>query len=174
MLKKLCSVFILCLLVLATGMAQNSDKYTLKILQPGEAKGSTFEDDAIKISFPISTHLSFTLTNKTGAPVQVNWKNASFTDVSGQTHRVICSDVRYATNVDAQPVTVVNPNASFGDTIVPVGFISQEGGEKWLLRPLFFGGIETYLGKSFSLRLPVRIGAEERNYLFSFTVELAN
>jgi hypothetical protein len=174
MVKKIVIAFIvgfICSIGAASRAAQSPEGYRLKLVQPAGANGSTFEDEAIKISFPLTTHLSFTITNKTLVPVQLNWKNASFTDISGQTHRVVCGDVRFSANPDAQPALVVNPNAAVGDSIVPVGFISQEGTEKWLLRPLFHSGLDTFVGKNFSLRLPVTIGTQERNYLFTFTVE---
>jgi hypothetical protein len=154
-------------------LAQNDRGYDLKLVQPVGASGFTFEDESIKISFPLSTHLSFTLTNKTSATVQINWKNASFTDVSGQTHKVVHEDIRYSTNVDAQAVTEIGAKASRTDTIVPVGFISQNDADSWTLKNLFHGGIATYVGKQFSLRLPIKIGEQEKDYLFTFTVESA-
>jgi hypothetical protein len=171
MLKNIFFAFILCGLLAASAVAQDGSGYDLKLVQPAGASGFTFEDESIKISFPLSTHLSFTLTNKTNAVVQINWKNASFTDVNGQAHRVVHEDIRYSANVDAQSVTEIPANSSRTDTIVPVGFISQKEEESWTLRKLFQGGIETYVGKQFSLRLPVKIGEQEKNYLFTFTVE---
>ncbi len=173
MLKNIFFAFILCGFFAASTFAQTGGGYDLKLVQPAGASGFTFEDESIKISFPLSTHLSFTLTNKTSTVVQINWKNASFTDVSGQLHRVIHEDVRYAANVDAQAVTEINAKTSRTDTIVPVGFISHNDADTWTLRKLFHGGIDTYAGKQFSLRLPIKIGEQEKDYLFTFTVEPA-
>lgn len=171
MLKKFFFAFILCGFLAASTVAQNETRYDLKLVQPAGASGFTFEDEAIKISFPLSTHLEFTLTNKTSGALQINWKNASFTDVAGQTHKVIHEDIRYAANVEAQAMTEISAQTSRTDTIVPVGFISQHEADSWTLRKLFQGGVETYVGKRFSLRLPIKIGEQEKAYLFIFTVE---
>jgi hypothetical protein len=173
MFKRLCYAVLLCCLFSAFTSAQNGKGYDLKLLQPAGANGFTFEDESIKISFPLSTHLSFTLTNKTKTALLIDWKNASFTDVNGQPQKIIHEDVRNAAKVDAQPVSEVVANGSLTDTIVPVGFITQGDSDSWMLRRLFHGGIENYVGKQFSLRLPLKVGDQEKEYNFTFTVESA-
>jgi hypothetical protein len=174
MLRNLFYAVLLSCFFSAYSFAQNGNGYDLKLLQPAGANGFTFEDESIKISFPLSTHLSFTLTNKTKAALQIDWKNASFTDVNGQPQKIIHEDVRNAAKVDAQPISEVIANGSLTDTIVPVGFIThQADSDSWLLRKLFQGGIENYVGKQFTLRLPLKVGGQEKEYLFTFTVESA-
>jgi hypothetical protein len=173
MLKNIFYAVLISCFFSAAALAQNGNGYDLKLVQPAGANGFTFEDEAIRISFPLSTHLSFTLTNKSKTALQIDWKNASFTDVNGQLQKVVHEDVRNVTNVDAQPVSEVLANGSLTDTIVPVGFITQSDTQGWLLRKLFQGGIENYVGKQFSLRLPIRVGGQEKEYLFTFTVAAA-
>jgi hypothetical protein len=171
MLKKIFSAVLLSCLLGAAAMAQNGNGYHLKLVQPAGANGFTFEDESIKISFPLSTHLEFTLTNKTKTALQIDWKKASFTDVNGQPQRVVHNDVRHSLAVDAQAPSEVAANGSLTDTIVPLGFITQGDADSWQLRRLFHGGIESYVGKQFSLRLPLTVGGQEKEYLFTFTVE---
>jgi hypothetical protein len=173
MLKNTFFAMLLCCFIGASAFAQNSNGYSLKLVQPAGADGFTFEDEYIKISFPLSTHLSFTLINKTKAAIQIDWKNASFTDINGQLQKVVHSDVRDIVKVDTQPVSEVIANGSLSDTIVPVSFIAQIDEGSWSLRKLFQGNIETYVGKQFSLRLPIKAGAQEKEYLFTFTLESA-
>jgi hypothetical protein len=171
MLKNILFAVLLCCFFGASVFAQNGSGYSMKLVQPAGANGFTFEDESIKISFPLSTHLSFTLTNKTSAPIQIDWKNAAFTDVNGQLQKVVHNDVRDVVKVDTQPVSEVIANGSLTDTILPVSFIAQIDEGSWSLRKLFHGGIETYVGKQFSLRLPLRSNGQEKEYLFTFTVE---
>ena len=173
MLKNIFFAVLLCCFFGASVSAQNSGAYTLKLLQSTGADGVTFEDESIKISFPLSTHLSFALTNKTAAAIQIDWKKASFTDVNGQPQKVVHNDIREVLKVDSQPVSEVQSGGSLGDTIVPVGFITQNDEGSWSLRKLFQGGIEAYAGKQFSLRLPIKVNGQEKEYLFAFTVETA-
>ena len=173
MLKNIFFAVLLCCFFSAYTFAQNGSGYDLRLLQPAGANGFTFEDESIKISFPLSAHLSFTLTNKTKTAIQIDWKNASFTDTNGQLHKVIHEDVRNVAKVDTQPVSEIAVNGSLTDTIVPVGFITQNEEQGWLLQKLFHGGVQSYLGKQFSLRLPIQLGGQAKEYLFTFTVEAA-
>jgi hypothetical protein len=171
MLKNIFFAMLLCCFFGASALAQNTSGYRLKLVQPAGADGVTFEDDSIKISFPLSTHLTFTLTNKTSTALQIDWKNGSFTDVNGQVQKIVHEDIRNAAKVEAQAVSEVIANGSLTDTIVPVSFIAQIDEGSWSLRKLFQGGIETYAGKQFSLRLPLKVNGQEKEYLFTFTVE---
>lgn len=173
MLKNIFFAGLLCCFLGVSAFAQNNGVYTMRLLQSTGANGVTFEDDSIKISFPLSTHLEFALTNKTGAALQIDWKKASFTDVNGQPQKVVHNDVREVLKVDSQAASEVQAGRSLTDTIVPVGFITQIDEGSWSLRKLFQGGIETYAGKQFSLRLPIKVNGQEKEYLFAFTVEAA-
>ena len=159
-----------CLLVPAG--AQQNDGYEVRITSPAGAKDATIEDEFIKISFPRQTHLTVVLVNKTAQPVEIDWRKAAFIDVSGKEHRVVYDDLRSLDKVDEQPPTVVPPAGRANHTVVPTGFISHEANsENWGVRELFAGGLAAYVNKPFSLRLPIKIGAETKEYLFTFVVE---
>lgn len=153
--------------------AQNAAGYTVKITAPSGAQNSTFEDDSIKINFPRETHLTFTLTNKTGQAIEIDWQKASFVDISGKSHRVIYDDIRLLEKIDALPPTVIPVAGKRYATVVPAEFVSNDAqaADSWKVRGLFAGGMEAYVGKPFSLRLPVKFGGETREYVFTFVVE---
>ena len=168
--KLVLAILLLPALVVPTG-AQHNDGYEVRITSPAEAKNATFEDEFIKISFPRQTHLTFILANKAGQPVEIDWRKAAFVDVGGKSHRVVYDDLRNVDKVDQQQPTVVPPAGRTNHTVVPVGFISHAANaDNWGVRELFAGGIEAYVNKPFSLRLPVKIGAEMREYVFTFVV----
>lgn len=173
MLRKIAAALFICALVLApTYAGQGQADYTVRLTAPAGATGTTFEDSTIKISFPRETHLTFTLVNKTGAPLEINWQKAVFLDGNGQSHRVVHDDVRNVEKLDRLQPTVVAPQASLYATVVPAGRITSDPeAERWTLQTLYHGGLEAYVNKPFSLRLPITAGGATTEYLFTFVVE---
>jgi hypothetical protein len=155
--------------------AQDKDEYEVHISSPVGAKGVTFEDEFLIISFPRQTHLTLTIVNKIKQSVEIDWRKASFVDISGKSHRVIYNDLRNLDQLDTLPPTVVPLTGVTYYTVVPAGFVSHEANsESWGVRDLYAGGMEAYVNKPFSLRLPIKIGAETKEYVFTFVVEKKN
>jgi len=99
-----------------------------------------YEDDYINIVWYVGLkQFNFTLNNKSGHSLKINWDDISFVDTKGQVGRVMHSGVKYSERNNSQPATTVPKGASISDILLPtenVYFVSgQYGGwrENYLL-----------------------------------------
>lgn len=77
-----------------------------------------------------SDPMEFTLVNKLPKPITVEWDRCAFVDSGGSSHRVIHAGVRLMNRDQAQPPSVVGPGGRIEDLILPVDFVSLQGG-RW-------------------------------------------
>ena len=143
-----------------------------------------FEDDYIDIVWYVdSKQFNFTLRNKSGHTLKINWDDISFVDVNGQVGRVMHSGVKYTERNNSQPATTVPKGASISDLLLPtnnVYFISgQYGGwrEKYLI-PCVYNNAEAfnneaskYVGKTMTIMMPVIIENVQNDYSFTFNID---
>jgi hypothetical protein len=149
---------------------------TFVMVKPWESRELLFEDQAIQILFTLSeTQIGIRLQNKMSSPIKVDWNTISYVDITGLAHSVMHAGVRYIERDRPQVPTVIPPAAMIEDAIVPSDHISYSSGSGggWSSRQLFPGLTETdiYIGKSFSVFMPLEIDGVVKNYSFAFNIE---
>ena len=143
-----------------------------------------YEDDYINIVWYVGLkQFNFTLNNKSGHRLKINWDDISFVDTEGQVGRVMHSGVKYTERNNSQPATTVPKGASISDILLPtenVYFVSgQYGGwcENYLLPCVyqtpeaFNAGASSLVGKTMTIMMPIMIENVQNDYTFTFNIE---
>jgi hypothetical protein len=146
------------------------------MVTPWDSRELLFEDQSIRIRFALSEkHIGIILQNKTPSPVKVDWNNISYVDITGLAHGVMHTGVRYIERDRPQVPTIIPPAAMIDDVIIPSDHISYTAGSGggWTSRPFLPPLAETdlYLGKSFSVFMPLELNGIVKNYSFAFRME---
>ena len=143
-----------------------------------------YEDDYINIVWYVGLkQFNFTLKNKSGHTLKINWDDVSYIDVKGQVGRVMHSGVKYVDRDSSQPATTVPKGASISDILLPtdnVYYISgQYGGcrESYLV-PSVYNKPEAFnaeapslVGKTMTVMMPIMIENVQNDYTFTFNIE---
>lgn len=143
-----------------------------------------YEDDYIDIVWYVGLkQFNFTLKNKSGHTLKINWDDVSYVDVKGQVGRVMHSGVKYADRNSSQPATTVPKNASISDLLLPtenVYYVSgQYGGwkESYLV-PCVYKTPEAFneeapslVGKTMTIMMPIIIENIQNDYTFTFNID---
>jgi hypothetical protein len=83
--------------------------------------------------------------------------------------------LRYIERDRPQVATIIPPEAMIEDAIVPSDHILYTSGSSggWSSRPLFPALVETdlYIGKTFSVFMPLELEGSVKNYSFTFRIE---
>jgi hypothetical protein len=153
-----------------------SGKQIVVMQKPWESRELLYEDQAIWIRFSFSEkQIVIILQNKLQSPIKVDWNNISYVDFTGVAHGIMHTGVRYMERDRPQVPTIIPPAAMIEDVIIPSDHITYTSGRSggWTLRPLFPGLKDTdlYVGKSFSVFMPLELDGAVKNYLFSFRIE---
>ena len=143
-----------------------------------------YEDDYINIVWYVGLkQFNFTLNNKSGHSLKINWDDISFVDTKGQVGRVMHSGVKYSERNNSQPATTVPKGASISDILLPtenVYFVSgQYGGwrENYLLPCVyqtpeaFNAGASSLVGKTMTIMMPIMIENVQNDYTFTFNID---
>ena len=143
-----------------------------------------YEDDYINIVWYVGLkQFNFTLNNKSGHSLKINWDDISFVDTKGQVGRVMHSGVKYSERNNSQPATTVPKGASISDILLPtenVYFVSgQYGGwrENCLLPCVyqtpeaFNAGASSLVGKTMTIMMPIMIENVQNDYTFTFNID---
>lgn len=143
-----------------------------------------YEDDYINIVWYVGLkQFNFTLNNKSGHSLKINWDDISFVDTEGQVGRVMHSGVKYTERNNSQPATTVPKGASISDILLPtenVYFVSgQYGGwrENYLLPCVyqtpeaFNAGASSLVGKTMTIMMPIMIENVQNDYTFTFNID---
>lgn len=143
-----------------------------------------YEDDYIEIIWYVgSKQFNFTMKNKSGHTIKINWDDVSFVNTQGQVGRVMHSGVKYADRNGSQPATTVPKGASITDVLLPtdnVYYVSgQYGGwrESYLIPCVyktpeaFNAEAPTYVGKTMTIMMPIMIENVQNDYTFSFNID---
>ena len=143
-----------------------------------------YEDDFIDIVWYVdSKQFNFTLTNKSGHTIKINWDDISFVDINGQVGRVMHSGVKYTERNNSQPATTIPKGASISDLLLPtnnVYYVSgQYGGwnERYLIPCVyqtpdaFNKEASTYVGKTMTIMMPIMIENVQNDYTFTFNID---
>lgn len=147
----------------------------------GSLENLTFEDSLFKIVFsPQERGIGFDLTNKFNRTIKIIWDEVAYVDEYKSSHRVLHLGTRFI-NIDRpQPISSVPVGAKLDDLIVPVEYAEWKT-SGWEIRPLFLersnfvsklkNVISSLNGNSVSVFLPLEIGGETNEYLFTFKVK---
>lgn len=143
-----------------------------------------YEDDYIDIVWYVSSkQFNFTLKNKSGHTLKINWDDVSYVDTKGQVGRVMHSGVKYAERNSSQPATTVPKGASISDILLPtdnVYYVSgQYGGwrESYLIPCVyktpeaFNAEASGYVGKTMTVMMPIMIENVQNDYTFTFNID---
>lgn len=143
-----------------------------------------YEDDYIDIVWYVgSKQFNFTLKNKSGHTLKLNWDDVSYVDTKGQVGRVMHSGVKYTDRNNSQPATTVPKGASISDILLPtenVYFVSgQYGGwrENYLIPCVyqtpeaFNAGASSLVGKTMTIMMPIIIENVQNDYTFTFNID---
>ena len=143
-----------------------------------------YEDDYINIVWYVGLkQFNFTLNNKSGHSLKINWDDICFVDTKGQVGRVMHSGVKYTERNNSQPATTVPKGASISDILLPtenVYFVSgQYGGwrENYLLPCVyqtpeaFNAGASSLVGKTMTIMMPIMIENVQNDYTFTFNID---
>lgn len=143
-----------------------------------------YEDDYIDIVWYVGLkQFNFTLKNKSGHTLKINWDDVSYVDVKGQVGRVMHAGVKYSDRNSSQPATTVPKNASISDLLLPtenVYYVSgQYGGwrESYLV-PCVYKTPEalkteapSLVGKTMTVMMPIMIENVQNDYTFTFNID---
>ena len=151
-------------------------KYRLALTKPMPSEALAFSDTAVSVVFSQEdTGLGFRLENNTDSPVKIDWNTVAFVSPSGSSQGVIHNGVRLADRGALKAPTVVPPHANVEDQIVPVGNVEMVSTE-WVTRPLLPTGPVGlgWVGREFTVFMPLEIGGVTKNYSFVFRVVSAD
>ncbi len=170
---------------LADGTISASASYTFVLLNEAPTESAhprvlestrlARSDDATDFAFTISkAQLGFVLRNKSDQPIQIDWNQVAYVDVTGESHKVIHAGVKYIDRDKTLAPTTVPPSAHIKDTIFPADYVHYTGGEfgGWMEDPLFPNGkaADSYKGKTFVVFIPLKVGSSQRTYTFKFKI----
>jgi putative lipoprotein len=143
-----------------------------------------YEDDYINIVWFVDMkRFNFTLTNKSGHTLKINWDDVSYVDINGQVGRVMHSGVKYAERNNSQPATTLPKGASLTDMLLPtenVYFASgMYGGwrENYLIPCVYKtpsalnAGASSLVGKAMTIMMPIMIENVQNDYTFTFNID---
>jgi len=143
-----------------------------------------YEDDYIDIVWYVGLkQFNFTLKNKSGHTLKINWDDVSYVDVKGQVGRVMHSGVKYADRNSSQPATTVPKGASISDILLPTDNVyyasGQYGGwrETYLVPCVyktpeaFNSEAPTLVGKTMTVMMPIMIENVQNDYTFTFNID---
>ena len=143
-----------------------------------------FEDDYIETVWYVgSKQFNFTLKNKSGHTLKINWDDVSYVDTKGQVGRVMHSGVKYTERNNSQPATTAPKGATISDLLLPtdnVYYVSgQYGGwrESYLIpcvyqtKEALDSSASDYVGKTMTIMMPIMIENVQNDYTFTFNID---
>lgn len=148
-------------------------KYVLSMTKPTVAADTVFSDDLFDVRFgPVGKQIGFTILNKGSSPAKIDWNQAAFVDIAGDSHKVMHDGVKIVDRANAQAPTVIPPGASIRDFVYPTDYVTRLYRE-WIELPMFPEApvARGYKGHSFSIFLPIEVDGKVRNYNFVFRID---
>ena len=145
---------------------------------------SIYEDSIIKIDWGYaSTQIGFDLTNKSDQTLKIIWDDAAFISQSNESSRIFHVGIKYTDRENPQPPTSVYKKTTLSDLIAPTSYTRYVSGQYggWRSDPLIpipsnvwsskIEYIESLLGKTMRVILPIKIDDKVIEYAFSFRTE---
>ncbi|MHB2015337.1 MAG: hypothetical protein ACYCW6_00155 [Candidatus Xenobia bacterium] len=158
---------------LLTAAAFADVSYNYCIMEPRAARGLSYEDTLIDITFsPNSSEIDFKLKNKSKGTMQVDWDKVAFVDFDGSSHKVMHVGVKYNDRNNSIPPSVIPPGATLDDLIYPTDYASW-GGHEWDKKPMWpldWEAAQRISGKTVDVYLPITVDGKTYPYKFSIRV----
>lgn len=145
-----------------------------------------YEDDYIEIVWYVGAkNLHFTLHNKSGHSIKINWDDVSFVDINGSVGRVMHSGVKYIDRNNSQPATTIPNGAKINDLLIPTDNVYYVSGTQYSsggwreknLIPSFYKSKEAldaeasnYVGKTMKVLMPISVEGVQNDYTFEFEI----
>lgn len=158
--------------------------YGYSLLKPRANDLLAFDDAGIAMVFSIrDQQIEFTLTNKTDAPIRIDWNNLSYIDPSKSAHKVFHAGVKYSSRAESLPATLVPPGAKIEDLIAPVDYAHYVEGRYggWSSRSLFLAEadlmappppeLKDLQGATLGIFMPLEVNGRTENYNFVFRID---
>ncbi len=149
---------------------------------------SVYEDSIIKIDWGYAgSQIGFDLTNKSDQTIKIIWDDAAFISLSNESSRIFHKGIKYTDRENSQPPTPVYKKTTLSDLIAPTSYtiyVSGNGG--WRSSPLIpvsasawsiwswptkVEYIESLIGQTMRVILPIKIEDKVIEYGFSFRTE---
>lgn len=146
-----------------------------RLLSPATSPELSFRDKNIAVSFAIDGQsFQMRFENVTDAPVKIHWESAQYTDVTGQTQRLMHSGIRYVDRNNPIPDQTVAPHGVVEEAVIPVKnvFVSPQknGYDIRPLLPLDSDAAAGLKGKSVILFIPVEVNRQIIPYNFKIEI----
>lgn len=184
--------------------ADAKERYGEKKIEEVEEKEVLlkFEDEMISAEWLTLSHgLLLKIKNKTDHSIEIVWDKGAFVDKDGNCHRIVRGDVRRLYANRPQPPSIVVRKTGLSETIIPADSISTEGWNYYILPTLSekisevyssLGpkernkisedevkhkakeAIQSYVGKTFQILLPLKIEEVINEYIFIFKIDDVN
>ncbi|MCK9418700.1 MAG: hypothetical protein M0R70_04890 [Nitrospirae bacterium] len=152
-------------------------KLSYRLISPVVSQELRFRDKNISVSFAVGEHgFEMQFENLSPYDVKILWDRAEYTDMSGQTQRLMHSGVRFPDRNNPIPDQFVLSRSSVQETVIPISnvyVLPQRKG--YDIRPLFpvesdvAAGLK---GKKVILFIPVEINRQIIPY--NFKIEITN
>lgn len=145
-----------------------------KMVEPTSDYSKTYTDQSITMQFFIQEkRIFFDLRNKTDETILVIWNDAVFYGADGTAQRLINSKNMFTENLTLMEPTLIPPNSSIRDSMVPEKHMVLLEEWTWYLEPLFdfiSSDAKKLKGKTFVLEIPMEVKRYPRVYTFTFEV----
>ncbi|MDO8137817.1 MAG: hypothetical protein Q6354_09265 [Candidatus Brocadiales bacterium] len=158
------------------GEIQNLYKYHFSLIRPSTGT-LNFEDDTLFITFaPDSEKINLLIRNKSDSPIKIMWDEAAYVDKAGISHRVIGKGTRYEDKERPQTPTMVAPNSSVAEWVMPSDNIYHTF-FRWKVSPMFpelitVSDISLWDRTTFRFILPVEVHGQHKHHEFEFQVRV--
>ena len=134
----------------------------------------SYVDNFISIIWVAGTsEFSFSLQNKSGNSLKIEWDEGSYIDLSNSASRIFHSGVKYTDRDKSMPATVVPNGTSVDDVVLPTNLTSFSG-SNWHSSSLIPNN-RTYdpnkVGKTVKVLLPISVRGVVNEYTYIFKVE---
>lgn len=182
----LLSLFLL--LTSCSPLTRMARTYDISIVDPVNANGLNYIDENIDITFQMrDTDIYFQLKNLTNKGIIIDWNKASYVD-EGVAQKIFHTNIKYSEREKEQAPTSVPPNSLVSETIVPVDNAYYMSGGRyysggWKEKPMFptypltkkgKDQLQSKIGNTFSLYIPLEIKGEVIEYNFVFKINNIN
>ena len=138
--------------------------YRLKygLAAPAKSDDLTFRDKMLAVTItPRDQQIDLKIDNLSKKPLTILWDMADYTDVMGQSHRVVPADIRGENRGNRVPPQTIPVGGSLQASVMPENSISYSGGKKgYVVKPLFdldSDSAQSLKGKTVGIFLPVAV-----------------
>lgn len=150
-------------------------QFKYRLLAPTQSEELKFQDKSIMLSFTVGEQaFQMKLMNLSTETLKIRWESAEFTDITGQTRRLMYSAVPYQNRNNPIPDQTVLSGKSLLETVTPIENVSvapHTGG--YVVKPLFIrdgDGAAGLKGATFNLFIPIEINRQIIPYNFKMQI----